>query len=45
MMRENDYADYEPHKRQHEAMIAKVTGFMEAYERTAKVPSRNDRIP
>ncbi|HPE80833.1 MAG TPA: bacteriohemerythrin [Gammaproteobacteria bacterium] len=33
MMRENDYADYEPHKRQHEAMIAKVTGFMEAYEK------------
>lgn len=33
MMLDNDYPDYEPHKRQHEAMIAKVSGFMEAYEK------------
>jgi len=33
LMRDNDYPDYEPHKRQHEAMIAKVNGFMEAYEK------------
>lgn len=33
LMRENDYPDYEPHKRQHEAMIAKVNGFMDAYEK------------
>ena len=33
MMRETGYADYEPHKRQHEAMIAKVGGFMDAYEK------------
>lgn len=33
LMLDNDYADYEPHKRQHEAMIAKVNGFMDAYEK------------
>lgn len=32
MMRDNDYPDYEAHKRQHEAMIAKVNGFMQAYD-------------
>lgn len=33
MMLDNDYPDYEPHRRQHEAMIAKVNGFMVAYEK------------
>lgn len=33
MMKENDYPDYEAHKRQHEAMIAKVSGFMAAYDK------------
>lgn len=33
LMQENDYPDYEPHKRQHEAMIAKVGGFLAAYEK------------
>lgn len=33
MMRDNEYPDYEPHKQQHEAMIAKVSGFLDAYEK------------
>ncbi|MCB1789415.1 MAG: bacteriohemerythrin [Gammaproteobacteria bacterium] len=33
LMRDNGYADYEAHKRQHEAMIAKVSGFLDAYEK------------
>ena len=33
MMRETGYTDYEPHKQQHDAMIARVGGFMEAYEK------------
>lgn len=33
MMRENDYPDYEAHKRQHEEMIEKVGGFLEAYDK------------
>lgn len=33
LMQENGYPDFEAHKRQHEAMIAKVSGFLEAYER------------
>ena len=33
LMREHDYPDYEPHKRQHEEMIAKVTNYMTSYER------------
>ncbi len=33
MMVENEYPDYEAHKRQHEAMIAKVSGFMQAYDK------------
>lgn len=33
MMVENDYPEYEEHKRQHEEMIAKVNGFMDAYEK------------
>ncbi len=33
MMRENGYPDYEPHKRQHEEMIAKVGEFLAAYEK------------
>lgn len=33
LMRDNGYPDYEPHKRQHEAMIAKVGGFMDAYDK------------
>ena len=33
LMLANGYPDFEPHKRQHEAMIAKVNGFLEAYEK------------
>lgn len=33
MMLDNDYPDYEPHKRQHDAMIAKVNGFLDAYDK------------
>ena len=33
LMRENDYPDFEPHKRQHEEMIAKVSEYLSAYER------------
>lgn len=33
LMIDNDYPDFEAHKRQHEAMIAKVNGFMAAYEK------------
>ncbi len=33
LMRENDYPEYEEHKRQHEAMIARVTGCMTAYDK------------
>lgn len=32
MMLDNEYPDYEPHKAQHEAMIAKVQNFCKAYE-------------
>ena len=33
LMAEHEYPDYEPHKRQHADMIAKVNGFMAAYEK------------
>lgn len=33
LMRDNDYPEFEEHKRQHEAMIARVTGCMTAYEK------------
>ncbi len=33
LMLANDYPDFEAHKRQHEEMIAKVGGFLEAYEK------------
>jgi hemerythrin-like metal-binding protein len=32
LMRANEYPDFEPHKRQHEAMIAKVNELMARYE-------------
>jgi len=32
LMQENGYPDFEAHRRQHQAMIAKVGGFMSAYE-------------
>ena len=33
MMLENGYPDYEAHKQQHEDMIARIGGFLEAYEK------------
>ncbi len=33
LMRENGYPDYEPHKREHEQMIAKVDEYLAAYEK------------
>jgi hemerythrin len=38
LMLDNGYPDYEPHKRQHEAMIAKVHGFCERYEKDREGP-------
>ncbi|MCU7846243.1 MAG: bacteriohemerythrin [Candidatus Thiodiazotropha sp. (ex Monitilora ramsayi)] len=32
LMQENGYPDYEPHKQQHEEMIAKVNVFLQSYE-------------
>ena len=32
-MRDNDYPDYEPHRRQYEEMIARVTNYLSSYER------------
>ena len=33
LLQENGYPDYEPHKQEHEAMIAKVREFCQAYEK------------
>lgn len=33
LMQENGYPDYAEHKKEHEAMIGKVGGFLEAYEK------------
>lgn len=36
LMRDNDYPDYESHKKTHEAMISKVTELKEAYENNSE---------
>lgn len=36
LMQENDYPDFESHKKTHEAMISKVQEFMDAYENNSE---------